>query len=618
MVVSFRGGISLLLISIFLCSCNRPPQADYYDAEGVISIHVSEAEGNEYWENYRSPPIFSMRSVDVSDNEPGELELQFYVQNGGNYALWMLGASESGQNKPLQLRLLDENDEFISTHRVELNGESISNWVNRDQFTDDPVVLNFAQEGFYKLQLESGGVGGLHVSKIHISKNGDLIPYGTGYPETKDWRMDPVIDKRLEQTATPPAWVFGTIVNQKQNFEIADALLIDRNKSGQYAFSPHFKIGSFSTESENDPDFVFYSDYQSLEDLNVESRRSRKLNLYPVQNLLDRRYKDYPLPWYRPESTSGFDYLKEAVNVLSNPDLATYESAWLMIPPEWYRPGNLNNIRPSDELVLRTFQLLAFQNVMFTPVADDGFSDEVLEELKNLIQLRQKLFPYIYSYTNRARTVGTKLITGNRDFTGQFLFGEYFLVAPIFDEGADNREVYLPEGVWYDFQAENKFEGGQSFTVDVSTNSLPLFVKGGGIIPQRPDAKPILLGNNNKLLIDVYSGGSGSFRLYEDDGESLEYQTGEFSTIAYRYFEGEGYSTFNIGAMVNGFADRRKETDYEIRFKMVEEPTQVTANGNTLNRTNEPQGWKYDREKRCLFIFWNQTDTNRTEFRIEF
>ncbi|PKD44118.1 DUF5110 domain-containing protein [Rhodohalobacter barkolensis] len=616
MVLSFRGGISFLLISLFLWSCNRPPQADYYNAEGIVSIHVSEAEGNEYWENYRNPPVFSLRSLDVSDNEPGELELQFYVQNAGSYALWILGASETGQNNPLQLRLLDENDEFISTHRVELNGESIPNWVNRDQFTDDPVVLNFAKEGFYKLQLESGGVGGLHVSKIHMSKNGDLIPNGTGYPETKDWRIDPVIDKRLEQSAIPPAWVFGSIVNQNQNIEMADALLIDQNDSGQNAFSPHFKLGRLSTES--GPDFVYYSDYQPFEDLNVESRRSRGLNLYPAQNLLDSRYKDFPLPWYKPEITAGFDYMKEAVNILSNPDLATYESAWLVIPPEWYEPGNLNNIRPSDELILRTLQLSAFQNVMFTPAADDGFSDELLEELKNLIQLRQQLFPYIYSYTNRARTVGTKLITGYRDFPGQFLFGEYFLVAPVFEEGADNREVYLPEGVWYNFQTEEMFEGGQSFTVDVSMNSLPLFVKGGGIIPQRPDAKPILLGNNSKLLIDVYSGGSGSFRLYEDDGESLEYQSGEFSTIAYRYFEGEGYSTFNIGAMVNGFSDRRKQTDYEIRFKMVDEPTQITVNGNILDRTNESQGWNYDREKRTLFIYWNQMDSNRSEFRIEF
>jgi hypothetical protein len=618
MVLSFRGGITFLLISIILWSCNRPPQADYYDAEGIISIHVSEAEENKYWENYRKPPVFSMRSVDLSDNEPGELELQFYVQNNGSYALWILGASESGQNKPLQLRLLDENDEFISTHRVELNGESITNWVNRDQFTDGPVVLNFDQEGFYKLQLESGGVGGVHVSKIHISKNGDLIPNGTGYPETKDWRMDPVIDKRLEQSATPPAWAFGTIVNRNQNIENADALLIDQNESGQNAFSPHFKLGRLSTESESDPDFVFFGDYLPFEDLNVESQRSRELNLYPIQNLLDSRYKDYPLPWYKPESTSGFDYLKEAVKVLSSLDLATYESAWLMIPPEWYEPGNLNNTRPSDELILRTLQLSAFQNVMFTPATADGFSDEVLEELNNLIRLRQKLFPYIYSYTNRARTVGTKLITGDRDHPGQFLFGEYFLVAPVIEEGAGNREVYLPEGVWYDFQTEEKFEGVQSFTVDVSTNSLPLFVKGGGIIPQRPEPKPILLGNNNKLLIDVYSGGSGSFRFYEDDGESLEYQSGEFSTIAYRYFEGDGYSTFNIGAMVNGFANRRKQTDYEIRFKMVDKPTQITANGNILNRTNGPQGWKYDQEKRTLFIYWNQTDSNRTEFRIEF
>ncbi|MDZ7757903.1 DUF5110 domain-containing protein [Rhodohalobacter sp.] len=568
--------------------------ADFYDAEGIVSIHADSAYSNTNWTTDSSGVAFSLVSEQLEERTTGETSISFYIREPGRYAFWLLGHTSSEKTQPLQLRFLDGRDETISIHRLELLPEEVPRWVNLDQLTEDPVVLVAENEGFYRVQLESGGAGGLHVSKLHFSKDGSIIPSGAGFPETTDWRMEPEIEKRLQQSRIPPAWVFGVIVNQSVN--PANNLLLDGDYTG----------GQFN----------FYTDFTSFEDLDSESSNSRSFDLYPAQNLLDSTHKNFPLPWYRPKESAGFEVLKKTIHFLSNPDLVTYESPWLLILPDWYDPQNEVEGEISEELMIRTLQLSAFQNVMFSPFQSKDQAVENREYYRRLIEFRRELFPYIYSYSNRARTIGTKLITGDRNYPDQFLFGDYFLVAPVFEEGAEIRELYLPEGIWYEYETGQFYEGGQGVEVNVSLFSIPLFVKAGAIIPKRPDATvPVGSEDNQELILDVYGGDSGTFRLYEDDGESLDYMTGEFSTIAYRYFEGDGYATFNIGARVNDFPGRRDQTEYTIRFKFVDEPVQITANGEVISND---EGWSYDADQRRLVLNWTQNDSERTEFRIEF
>jgi alpha-glucosidase (family GH31 glycosyl hydrolase) len=189
-------------------------------------------------------------------------------------------------------------------------------------------------------------------------------------------------------------------------------------------------------------------------------------------------------------------------------------------------------------------------------------------------------------------------------------------VAPVFEESAETRELYLPEGGWYHYESEEFFEGGREVEVEAPLRSIPLFVKAGAIIPKRPYGRlPILTGDNKELILDIYGGNSGTFRLYEDDGETMGYQSGEFSTIAYRYFEGDDYLTFNIGAQVNQFPERRDQTEYTIRFKFVDKPAQITANGEIIS---DDEAWIYDAGQRQLLLKWTQNDKVRTEFRVEF
>jgi alpha-glucosidase (family GH31 glycosyl hydrolase) len=64
----------------------------------------------------------------------------------------------------------------------------------------------------------------------------------------------------------------------------------------------------------------------------------------------------------------------------------------------------------------------------------------------------------------------------------QYYFGKSILVAPMLTTG-DTRDVYLPEGVWYDFWTGNKMEKSGWISVKAPLDTMPMFVEEGTIIP---------------------------------------------------------------------------------------------------------------------------------------
>jgi alpha-D-xyloside xylohydrolase len=70
------------------------------------------------------------------------------------------------------------------------------------------------------------------------------------------------------------------------------------------------------------------------------------------------------------------------------------------------------------------------------------------------------------------------------DLRDEYMFGPAFLVAPVTDQGATSREVYLPAGTdWYNFWTNERVKGGQTITVAAPIDTIPLFVRAGSIIP---------------------------------------------------------------------------------------------------------------------------------------
>ena len=116
-----------------------------------------------------------------------------------------------------------------------------------------------------------------------------------------------------------------------------------------------------------------------------------------------------------------------------------------------------------------------------------------------------------------------------KDIKDQYMFGDYILVAPMFT-GDTSRNVILPEGKWYDFYTGNYVGENETIETTPGLDKIPLFVKDGGIIPMIP-ARLHMPKNGEILPLEIkhYGVSGGKFMLYDDDGESFNYEKGNYS-----------------------------------------------------------------------------------------
>jgi alpha-glucosidase len=111
----------------------------------------------------------------------------------------------------------------------------------------------------------------------------------------------------------------------------------------------------------------------------------------------------------------------------------------------------------------------------------------------------------------------------------QFLLGDDLLVAPVLRAGAVARSVYLPNDVWYDFWTGERFEGGDHVLADAPLDRIPLFVRAGALIPMGRERQSIGPGDDEgQVQLHVWPGHSGALEWYEDDGTTMQHESGRF------------------------------------------------------------------------------------------
>lgn len=156
---------------------------------------------------------------------------------------------------------------------------------------------------------------------------------------------------------------------------------------------------------------------------------------------------------------------------------------------------------------------------------------------RQFAELRYQLMPYTYTLTWQARDTGMPLMRAMwlhypddkiaRSLGSQYLWGPDLLIAPVFKQGAIARDVYLPQGQWYDWWTNEIKTGGQTVTRPVNISKIPIYVRAGAIIPFDPVRQYTSQKVDQPTTIKVYRGADGQFTLYEDDGISLDYLKGK-------------------------------------------------------------------------------------------
>jgi len=175
------------------------------------------------------------------------------------------------------------------------------------------------------------------------------------------------------------------------------------------------------------------------------------------------------------------------------------------------------------------------------PGASQLHNTQVEPICRKYMELRYRMLPYLYSAVRECATTGMPVMRAlwlhypddpaaiARD--DEYLWGRDVLVAPVVEKGATSRRVYLPRGSWYDFWTGERAEGGREIARDVDLATMPLYVRAGAILPLGPVKQYTGEKVDALLSVTIYPGADGSFLLYEDDGRSFNYRTGEWLGI---------------------------------------------------------------------------------------
>jgi alpha-glucosidase len=209
---------------------------------------------------------------------------------------------------------------------------------------------------------------------------------------------------------------------------------------------------------------------------------------------------------------------------------------------------------PSPALMVR-WNSLGVYTPMFRNHAAQGMDMrepwEWGEDNENIIrkdiELRYKLLPYIYSGFYESCQTGMPLsrtlaidYTWDENvykerFQNQSLFGHAILVAPVISTEY-TADVYLPQGEWYRFSTDEYFEGGQIVNAPAPLNDLPVFIKGGAIIPMQSLIQSTSDDSDGTLYIHIWNGVAATeYAYYEDDGISYDFENGEFYKRTIRF-----------------------------------------------------------------------------------
>ena len=171
------------------------------------------------------------------------------------------------------------------------------------------------------------------------------------------------------------------------------------------------------------------------------------------------------------------------------------------------------------------------------------FGTEVEDICRQYIELRYQLLPYIYTLFWEATNTGAPILRPlvyhypcdrkTHELYDQVLLGSSLMAAPVYRPGVEQRAVYLPEGTWYDWWTGECYQGSNYILAHAPLEKMPMYVRGGSVIPLAPVMQYTSESRVNQLRLRV-TPGMGEYTLYEDDGISFEYHNNVWSTTTYQ------------------------------------------------------------------------------------
>lgn len=187
---------------------------------------------------------------------------------------------------------------------------------------------------------------------------------------------------------------------------------------------------------------------------------------------------------------------------------------------------------PDAELFLRWFELATFtpffrgHSAIGTQRREPWvYGEEATNIVREYLNLRYALMPYIYTAAWQVHHDAVPMMRplfwlDEKDenllaIEDEYLFGDALLLAPVLEQGASARSVYLPSGSWYSYWDDQWYEGNKTYRIEAPLGRLPLFVRAGSVLPVEED---------NQLVLHLYAPSTDTEEanislLYSDAGD---------------------------------------------------------------------------------------------------
>lgn len=276
---------------------------------------------------------------------------------------------------------------------------------------------------------------------------------------------------------------------------------------------------------------------------------------------------------FRRQIPTGLDFAASGITYWSNDT-----GGWQYLPGV-HHPAHAPLLDPSDardnvggyddypELYTRWFEYATFLPIFrthgsrrYNEVWSYGRQAEPI--LEKYLRLRYALMPYIYSLGYHTWMTGAPFLRALpldfpndpkvADLRDEYMFGPAFLVAPVTEQGATSRKVYLPAGTdWYNYWTNERVKGGQTITVAAPIDAIPVFVRAGSIVPL---GTPVESTHEHQMIakVRVFPGADGDFTLFSDDGTSYGYEKGAGAVTKLRWDDAKRQFTHEGAAAWSG------------------------------------------------------------------
>lgn len=205
---------------------------------------------------------------------------------------------------------------------------------------------------------------------------------------------------------------------------------------------------------------------------------------------------------------------------------------------------------------------------------------EHYEYMKDAIELRYALSPYIYDMARKAYDTGVSICRPlyyshpesdeAYEWKEEFMFGDNILATVLCQPldtltGKTERKMWFPTGAdWYDMAHKKMHKGGSVKTLYYGIDENPWYVKSGTMIPLAAEGIQSLQEHNSDLRLFIAPGvGSSVYKHYEDDGISQSYEE-EHSITEFKKQSNSASCVLEIGQRVGKYENMPQERNYVV------------------------------------------------------